>query len=313
MGIVPAGRLVWGVQLPVVAQSKMVASPWERGLGAGPLVESAKAADGAGAFYVAVCDHTAIPRAAAETMSTTWYHPFVTLSYLAAVTETTRLMTNVLVGPFRHPLETAKAVSTLDELSAGRALVGVGAGHVEGEFEALGVDFAERGSTLDESIDLLRVALADEYPAFDGPTLHVHGVGLAPRPVQDHVPIWVGGSSRPALRRAAERGDGWIPQGTPRDKMPEQIEYLERHRDDVRPGAEIEIGAMVGCHVGEAEWDVPRGALVASPDEIVESYNEYGSWGVSHLQVKLHARSLDEYCDQLAAFGSQVAPHLIRV
>lgn len=312
MGIVPAGRLVWGVQLPVVAQSKMVASPWERGLGAGPLVAAAKAADAAGAFYVAVCDHTAIPRPAAETMSTTWYHPFVTLSYLAAVTKSTRLMTNVLVGPYRHPLETAKAVSTLDEMSGGRALLGVGAGHVPGEFEALGVDFEGRGGALDEAIDLLREAFAHEYPDFDGPTFHVHDVGSAPRPVQEHLPIWVGGSSKPALRRAAERGDGWIPQGTPRDKMPEQIDYLHRHRDEARPGAEVEIGAMVGCHVGPADWDVPRGALVGEPEEIVESYNEYGTWGVSHLQVKLHARSLDEYCDQLAAFGESVAPHLMR-
>lgn len=312
MGIVPAGHLVWGVQLPAVAQSRMIASPWERGAGSDVLVQAARAADEAGAFYVAVCDHTAIPRAAAETMSTTWYHPIATLSYLAAVTRRTRLMTNVLVGPYRHPLETAKAFCTLDEMSGGRVLLGVGAGHVPGEFEVLGVDFEARGRTLDEAIDLLRVAFSDEYPDFDGPTWHVHDVGLSPRPAQDHVPIWVGGSSQPALRRAAVRGDGWIPQGTPRGEMPGQIDYLLGHRDEVRPGAEIEIGAMVGCFVGEPDWDVPRGALVGSPDEIVESYNEYGTWGVSHLQVKLHARSIEEYCDQLAAFGSEVAPDLVR-
>lgn len=301
MGIVPEGSLVWGIQLPVVAQSRMIASRWERDAGPQELLRAARAADDAGCFYVAACDHTAIPDVAAESMSTVWYHPIATLSYVAAATRRTRLLTNVLVGPYRHPLETAKAFATLDRLSGGRVILGMGAGHVPGEFEALGVEFAQRGRLLDEAIDGVRLALGDDWP----------GVGVAPHAVQRRVPIWVGGSSRPALRRAAERGDGWIPQGTPREQMAEQIAYLLRHRDRVRPGAEVEIGAMVGCHVGEADWSVPRGAEVGSPDALAESFNEYGTWGVSHLQVKLHARDVDEYCDQLAAFGEEVAPHLV--
>ncbi len=302
MGIVPEGELAWGIQLPVVAQSRMIASRWERDAGPEELLRAARAADQAGCFYVAVCDHTAIPDAAAESMSTVWYHPIATLGYVAAATSRTRLMTNVLVGPYRHPLETAKAVVTLDRLSGGRVVLGLGAGHVPGEFEALGIDFAARGRLLDESIDALRVALADEWP----------GLGVAPHAVQEPIPIWIGGSSKAALRRVAARGDGWIPQGTPREQMPEQIEYLLRHRDEVRPDAQIELGAMVGCHVGEADWRVPRGAEVGPPEALAESFNEFGTWGVSHLQVKLHARDIDEYCDQLAVFGEQVAPHLVR-
>lgn len=300
--VVPAGVLAWGIQLPVVAQSRMIASRWERGAGPEEIVAAARAADEAGALYVAACDHTAIPDAAAEAMSTVWYHPVAVLSYVAAVTTRTRLMTNVLVGPYRHPLEAAKAFATLDRLSDGRVILGVGAGHVPGEFEALGLDFSARGTAVDEAIDGLRVALADEWP----------GVGVAPHAVQERVPIWVGGSSKPALRRAAERGDGWIPQGTPREQMPEQIDYLRRHRDEARPGAEVELGAMVGCYVGDADWEVPRGAERGSGEELAESFNEYGRWGVSHLQVKLHARAVSEYCDQLAAFGDSVAPHLVR-
>ena len=108
----------------------------------------------------------------------------------------------------------AKAFSTLDTVSGGRAVLGVGAGHVEAEFELLGVPFGARGRRLDEAIDALRAAFADEYASFDGPTWTFDGYGQRPRPVQGGgVPIWVGGSSPPAIRRAATRGDGWLPQG----------------------------------------------------------------------------------------------------
>src|SRR5207244_2722919 len=136
-----------------------------------------------------------------------------TLSYLAAVTERVRLLSHVYVLPYRHPLLVAKAWATLDALSGGRAVLGVGVGHVEDEFAALGVPFAERGRLLDEGIDAVRAALADEC-------------GARPRPVQDALPIWVGGSSRPAMRRAAERGDGWLPQGPPEGGMEAGIDFV---------------------------------------------------------------------------------------
>ncbi len=156
-------------------------------------------------------------------MSTTWFNPVATLGFLAAVTTNTRLLTNIYVAPFRHPLDTAKAFATLDTLSNGRVILGVGAGHVPGEFEALGVPFAERGRLLNEAIDGVKESWAAEF---------VGDVGLKPRPVQQpRPPIWVGGSKPPALRRVAERADGWIPQGTPRADMPEQIAYVLAHRD----------------------------------------------------------------------------------
>ena len=158
-------------------------------------------------------------------MSTTWYDTFTTLGFLAGVTERVRLLSHVFVPIYRHPLVTAKALLTLDELSQGRAILGVGAGHVEGEFDMLGVDFAGRGQRLDESVDVVRAALLDEWPEFHGARFDVADVGLRPRPRQTpRPPIWVGGSSPAALRRAGERGDGWLPQGNPPKKYPGMIE-----------------------------------------------------------------------------------------
>jgi probable F420-dependent oxidoreductase len=309
--VVPDGQLVFGIQLPSVALSTMVAAPWERDNGAGvpELVEAAQAADRAGFFYVAVCDHVAIPSALAPAMSTTWYEPISTLGFLGAHTTRTHLMTNVFVGPYRHPLMTAKAFATLDTLSGGRVILGIGAGHVEKEFDALGLSFADRGKLLDNAIDGVKEAWRDEFTGVGG-----DAVGMQPRPVQQpRPPIWVGGSSRPALRRVAERGDGWIPQGTPRKHMPESIAYLRAHRDKVRPDADPEIGVITeAMYVGEPGWEVARGTITGPPEKLADSMNEYGAMGVSHLQVRFQSRSIDELCDQIERFGVEVGPHLTR-
>jgi len=303
VGIVPEGELVYGIQLPTVALSTMVAAPWEQDAGVSELVRAAQTADAAGFFYVCVCDHVAIPRELAGAMSTTWFNPLATLGFLAAHTERVRLLTNVYVAPYRHPLDIAKGFATLDALSGGRVILGVGAGHVAGEFEALGIAFDNRGHLLDEAIDGVVAAWSDEF---------VGDVGLRPRPVQQpRPPIWIGGSSKPALRRVAERGDGWIPQGTPRKKMPESIAYLHAHREKVRPEADPEIGVITEyCYVGDPGDEVPRGTIAGSPAQVAESLREYRAMGVRHLQLRLWSRSIDELCDQMEAFGADVGPLL---
>ena len=130
-----------------------------------------------------VCDHIAIPdNEYAAHMSTTWYDPIATLSYLGAATSTIRLLSEVYVLPYRHPLTTANSFCTLDHLTGGRALMGVGAGHVEAEFEALGLNFADRGRMTDEAIDAVRVAVgaAGGFCEFSGEFFDFKDVGVGP-------------------------------------------------------------------------------------------------------------------------------------
>src|SRR5690606_29576172 len=221
----------FGLQLPVQSQSTLYARAWERTAGAAELVQAARACERAGFLYVAVCDHVAIPSQHAEAMSTDWWDTVATLSYLAAVTERVRLLSHVYVLPYRHPLLVAKAWATLDALSGGRAILGVGAGHLEGEFATLGVDFARRGKLLDEAIDAVKQAFLDEFPTHAGAAWRFADVGVAPRPVQQpRPPVWIGGSTPAALKRAALRGDGWLPQGTPRAELPQAIATIREHR-----------------------------------------------------------------------------------
>ena len=182
---------------------------------------------------------------AAESMGTSWWDTVATLGWLAGITEHVRLLSHVYVPAYRHPLQVAKAFSTLDNVSgrAGRARRRrrPRRGRVR---PARPRRSTAAGRLLDEAIDALRAAFADEYPAVEGPTWTFDGYGQRPRPVQaGGPPIWVGGSSKPALRRAATRGDGWLPQGPvtpepgrrrsgrsgPRPGLPDAVRH-RRHR-----------------------------------------------------------------------------------
>ncbi|CAN5661997.1 hypothetical protein BH20ACT2_BH20ACT2_24870 [soil metagenome] len=310
--ILPPGRLAYGIQLPVQAQSSIFVEPWEAAAGAAELATIASAAEDAGFAYVAVCDHVAVPRPLDEPMGTTWYDTVATLGYLAAVTARITLLSHVYVLAHRHPLATAKAFATLDALSGGRMVLGVGAGHVGAEFELLGTDYANRGKLLDEAIDAVRSAFTHEYPTVDGPTWSFADAGQRPRPVRPGgPPIWVGGSSRSALRRAAERGDGWLPQGTTMAEMPDQIAYVRAHRRATVGDWPIVLGAIAPpIHVGEPAWDVGGHTLSGPPAKIAHVLGKYRAMGVDQVQVRFRNRSLAELLDQMCAFGADVAPRL---
>ena len=310
--IVPPGAFAIGMQLPVAAQSTVFAAPWEATAGPDELLRVAQACDRAGFFYVAVCDHVCIPRERAAAMSTVWYDPVATLGWLAASTRAVRLLSYVYVAAYRHPLQTAKAFATLDTLSGGRVILGVGAGHLEAEFAALGIDFARRGKLLDDAIDVIAKAFVDEFPQHEGPVWKVHDVGIRPRPVQrPRPPIWVGGNTPAALRRAAVRGDGWLPQGTVRDQLPAQIATIREHRRRMRGDVPIEIGAnSEWLYLGRPSFDLGPNSRSGSGDAIAASLLELRDMGVSHCGVRFRTRSCDELVDQIGAFAADVAPHL---
>ncbi|MFE7109164.1 LLM class F420-dependent oxidoreductase [Streptomyces sp. NPDC057575] len=314
MPISTTGPLSYGMQLPIQSQSTIYAEGWETAAGPDDLAEIARTADRTGFAYLASCDHVAIPRRLAGVMGTVWYDPVATLAYLAGITERVLLMSHVAVVGLRHPLVTAKQYATLDHLCGGRLILGVGAGHVAEEFEALGADFDGRGRVLDETIDALKAALGpEEYPEFAGERISFGGLGQLPRPAQERVPVWVGGSSPAAVRRAAVRGDGWLPQGDPREKLPAQIARLKELREAAGVVAPIVIGAITEpLYVGEPDWAVGRRTLTGKPEVLAQSLRAYAAMGVHQIQVRFRSRSRSELTDQMAAFAVEVAPHLDR-
>jgi alkanesulfonate monooxygenase SsuD/methylene tetrahydromethanopterin reductase-like flavin-dependent oxidoreductase (luciferase family) len=296
--IVPAGKVVYGMQLPIQAQSKFFVEPWELEAGPAEMLAVAKAADDANFFYVGVCDHVAIPDDLSPKMSAVWYDTIATLSWLAGQTKQTRLLSTVFNLAYRHPLVSAKSFATLDLLSGGRVIIGLGVGHVEKEFAALGLDVTKRAELTTEAYPVFEQALVDGK---------VGEMEVEPRAVQQpRPPIWFGGGVAAAVKRAA-KADGWIPQGTPQDQMPEMIALFRSERGDDTG----DIGAISEwIYVGEPSWDLGRPAVTGSPEQIAEAMKAWTSLGVNHLQVRFPSRSVTELVDQVTAFGTTVGPLL---
>jgi probable F420-dependent oxidoreductase len=137
--------------------------------------------------------------------------PFVILAFAAASTTRLRLHTHVLIPAYRNPLLCAKSVLSLDVLAGGRVILGVAAGYLRSEFDALGVELDERNELTDEAIDVLRLVWASDAVAYTGRHFESRAVTMRPRSPQEHLPIWIGGNSTRAIRRVVERGDGWSP------------------------------------------------------------------------------------------------------
>ena len=202
----------FGLSLPVIQQIPGRVQSWEVTAGGPELVAVAQAADRLGFSHVSACDHVAIPQSYAASAGTVWYDAAVTLGFLAAATARVRLLSHVVVVPYRHPLVVAKAFATLDHLSQGRVILGVGCGHLKPEFRTLGVSYEDRGAMTDEYLQAIRIAWENESATFSGRFVEFRDVTVAPRPRQQpRPPIWVGGNSRAAVRRAVHYGDGWIP------------------------------------------------------------------------------------------------------
>jgi probable F420-dependent oxidoreductase len=180
-------------------------------LDAGPVAELAEAAERAGWHGFAFTEH---PAPSARWLAAGGHQtldPFVALGHVAAVTRALRLLTYLAVVPYRNPLLLAKAAATLDRLSDGRLVLGIGSGYLKAEFQALGVDFDERNTLVDETLDVLGGLWSGTPFSYRGRHFDARDVVSAPRPRQDPIPIWIGGNSARTRRRVARRADGWLP------------------------------------------------------------------------------------------------------
>src|SRR5262245_29839933 len=212
-----------------------------------------------------------------------YYEPLTLLSYVAARTSRIRLGTSVLVLPYHNPIRLAKTAATLDVLSGGRLILGVGVGSIEGEIEAMGNAFKERGAFSDEAIAVMRALWSQEDPRFDGKYSRFAGMKFSPKPVQKPIPIVIGGVSRPAIRRAARLGDGWQPLGLSPETLGEAMTTL---RDEARACGRDVSQIPVSITLGIAQPGTRRRhALGTDPAEIVRNARAFAGLGVDTLII----------------------------
>jgi probable F420-dependent oxidoreductase len=289
------------------------------------VVAVARAARDAGLASLWVSDHVAMP---AETRAR---YPFgrggsfnfpptvpraealTTLAFAAAAAPGLQIGISALILPQRNPVLAAKQLATLDVLSGGGLLVALGAGWLEEEFVALGAaPFAERGAVLDEYVDLLRALWTTECASFQGRYYQVDRVYLLPHPLQRPTPpLWIGGHSRAALRRAAARGDGWHAAFLGPAAFADAIERLAVEAADLgRPMADLTLSLRCRLAVRDAADPAPDGELVGPPAVLAERIRAYERAGARHivLTVGSSAEPTAAILHHLERFATEVLP-----
>jgi probable F420-dependent oxidoreductase len=244
--------------------------------------------------------------------------PFVSLAAAAAATTRLRLHTNVLVLPYRNPFLTAKAVASLDVVSGGRVIVGVAAGYLEGEYRALGADFAGRNEVADDALRAMKLAWSGASVVHEGRGYRAAGNTMLPAPLQrPHPPIWVGGNSRRALRRAAKHAQGWSPFPLPaalgrrtRTAAIESIDDLAARIRELRERA-LEAGRSEPLDVNFVPFGLGMGQKeLPDPDAFCEQVLRLDEVGVSWLSVGVPGASRAACCENAARFGAEVIARL---
>jgi probable F420-dependent oxidoreductase len=263
-----------------------------------------------------VSDHVVVPHANVVNFGETIFDPLVTLGVVAGATSRVRLGTTVLIVPYRNAVVTAKMIASLDALSGGRFVFGVGAGWVAAESAALGVPFAERGAMTDEYLRAMQELWTSREPTFAGKYTQFSGLVFEPKPSQKpHPPIWVGGHSRAALRRTAQFGAAWHPINRPPAELRAGCAELARLcqargrstppaltlRNDIRilrPGQT----APASTHAGRV--------LAGEPAALIDQLRELADCGVEHLVLEFLAADGRELDAQMTGFAERVRPRL---
>ncbi|GAA4545086.1 TIGR03619 family F420-dependent LLM class oxidoreductase [Pseudonocardia xishanensis] len=291
---------------------------WAHSLDADGFRQIFATADELGYRSVSVSEHLAMPRGEVPRLGGYWQDALAVMAFAAAATRRVRLDFCVLVLPYHHPLRLAKTLATIDVLSGGRVDVSVGVGHAEQEFAALGVPFAERGALTDEILQALDTLWTHEWPEHRGRYFEIAGLAVEPRPLQKpRPPIYVGGNSKPALRRAA-RHEGWQPNpvGFTVAELPPLLDYLRAQPEFAGKAETFDLNwlfAPSGVHLDEGFAHAGAARLRAYRDRLVDAYaGSYRPVGITRTVAEppRALRSLEEYLDFLRWFDAEVATAL---
>jgi len=286
-----------GIVTPVFTRVPGSHASWEADAGIEEAARIVVKAEELGYHHATCSEHIGIPTEVAKVRGFTYWDPLSTFGYLSAVTTRLRFVTFVLVLGYHHPLAIAKRYGTLDRISGGRLILGVGVGSLLPEFEMLGAPFDDRGARGDESLRALRTSFGRREPEFHGEYFDYSGMIVDPCGVQETVPLWIGGRTQRSLRRAVELADGWAPFGLQRAEL---ATMLDKARDaeswDVRHSAAdlppFEVSLPVGGLDPMAEPDAAVGRIVALRDI-----------GATMVNVNFRHRSPEHYVEQLEAMA----------
>ena len=275
-----------GIMTPVVTNVAGAPLTWEKNAGVDDVGRIAETADRLGYHHMTCSEHIGLPSSEAARRGTRYWDPLATFGYVSARTSRIRLATMTLVLGYHHPLEIVKRYGTLDHVSNGRVILGLGVGSLKEEFDLLGASFDDRGARGDDALRALRAALPSNEPTYDGEFYSFGGLTVDPCALQPHIPFWVGGRTKRSLRRAVTLADGWCPFNVPLATAAEWLKAWE-----LPEGFEVVLMAEqlldpVG-NTGQAE----------------DSLHALAAAGTTTVSAVFLARSLEHYLEQLHALA----------
>ncbi|KBZ64333.1 hypothetical protein K875_01718 [Mycobacterium [tuberculosis] TKK-01-0051] len=273
-----------GIATPVVTNVAGAPLQWEKDAGIEDIGRVAEAADRLGYHHMTCSEHIGIPSTESGRRGARYWDPLATFGYVSGRTKRIRFATMTLVLGYHHPLAIVKRYGTLDHVSNGRVILGVGVGSLKEEFDLLGAPFDDRGARGDDALRALRAALPSNEPAFHGEFYSFGGLTVDPCAVQPHLPIWVGGRTRRSLRRAVTLADGWCPYYVSIHTAADWLRQFE-----LPTGFEVVMPA-------EQPLD-PAGKPEATQDVL----RELADGGTTTLSARFVHHSLQHYLEQLHA------------
>jgi probable F420-dependent oxidoreductase len=280
-------KLRLAVPTPVVTMLPGAHARWEETATIDDVARIAETADRLGYHHLTCSEHIGVPPAQATRRGGTYWDPLATFGYLAARTGQIRFATNVLVLGYHHPLEIAKRYGTLDCISGGRLILGVGVGTLKEEFDLLKAPFDDRGERADDALRALRASLSRKDPAYNGIYYQYDGLVVDPCAVQEYLPIWIGGRTLRSLRRAVRLANGWCPFAVGIEQAHEWLRRFEIPND-----FEVRLGPA-------APFD-PMEHPQATTDGLIE----LAAAGTTIAEARLVHHSLQHYLEQLEALAA---------
>jgi len=279
-----------GIVTPVFTRVPGTHASWEAEAGIEDAARIAVKADELGYHHVTCSEHIGIPTEVAKVRGFTYWDPLSTFGYLSAVTSQLRFVTFVLVLGYHHPMELVKRYGTLDRVSNGRLILGVGVGSLEEEFDLIGAEFEERGPRGDDAIRALKASFGKPMPEYHGEYYDYEGFVVEPHSMQTDLPIWVGGRTYRSLRRAVELGDGWVPFGLPVHEMEAMLDRARATEGWVARTRPLEIALQSSILDPIGDPDGTRGRL-----------ERLASFGTTVVETRVKNDSVQECLDQLTA------------
>jgi len=271
---------------PVVTNVAGAPLTWEKNATVDDVGRVAETADRLGYHHMTCSEHIGLPSSEAARRGTRYWDPLATFGYVSARTSRIRLATMTLVLGYHHPLEIVKRYGTLDHVSNGRVILGLGVGSLKEEFDLLGASFDDRGARGDDALRALRAALPSNEPTYDGEFYSFGGLTVDPCALQPHIPFWVGGRTKRSLRRAVTLADGWCPFNVPLATAAEWLKAWE-----LPEGFEVVLMA-------EQLLDP-----VGNPGQAEDSLHALAAAGTTTVSAVFLARSLEHYLEQLQALA----------